>query len=223
MSAFSPRSVELTADDDTRSFSLLYPVRAHSHWSRLQRVARCLTSPHQQSLLRTSLPHKMMVPSPRCPRHQSPRPSQSKRSASIASRTASSQCVHLPPILHPKLARSTCAFPRLAGTLKIANVSRIMKGAVPATAKISKEAKECVQECVSEFISFITSEAAEKCQMEKRKTIGGEDILYAMVTLGFENYAESLKIHLSKLRQVRTSCSVLLGEMGAGGAGRLEA
>ena len=78
-----------------------------------------------------------------------------------------------------------------------------MKGSVPLTAKISKEAKECVQECVSEFISFITSEAAEKCQMEKRKTIGGEDILYAMVTLGFENYAETLKIHLAKLRQVR--------------------
>ena len=78
-----------------------------------------------------------------------------------------------------------------------------MKASVPATAKISKEAKECVQECVSEFISFITSEAAEKCQMEKRKTIGGEDILYAMVTLGFENYAETLKIHLAKLRQVR--------------------
>lgn len=82
-----------------------------------------------------------------------------------------------------------------------------MKGAVPGTAKISKEAKECVQECVSEFISFITSEAAEKCQMEKRKTIGGEDILYAMVTLGFENYAETLKIHLAKLRQV---CSPIL-------------
>ena len=79
-----------------------------------------------------------------------------------------------------------------------------MKAAVPGTAKISKEAKECVQECVSEFISFITSEAAEKCQMEKRKTIGGEDILYAMVTLGFENYAETLKIHLSKLRHVST-------------------
>ncbi|KAI0360300.1 histone-fold-containing protein [Trametes cingulata] len=85
--------------------------------------------------------------------------------------------------------------------LPIANVSRIMKASVPATAKISKEAKECVQECVSEFISFITSEAAEKCQMEKRKTIGGEDILYAMATLGFENYAETLKIHLAKLRQ----------------------
>lgn len=77
-----------------------------------------------------------------------------------------------------------------------------MKSSVPATAKISKEAKECVQECVSEFISFITSEAAEKCLVEKRKTIGGEDILYAMVTLGFDQYAETLKIHLAKLRQV---------------------
>ncbi len=78
---------------------------------------------------------------------------------------------------------------------------------MPGTAKISKEAKECVQECVSEFISFITSEASEKCHMEKRKTIGGEDILYAMVTLGFEDYAETLKIHLAKLRQVRAFVS----------------
>ena len=42
--------------------------------------------------------------------------------------------------------------------LPIANISRIMKRSIPATAKISKDAKECVQECVSEFIAFITSE-----------------------------------------------------------------
>ncbi|KAF7350418.1 Nuclear transcription factor Y subunit B-1 [Mycena venus] len=91
--------------------------------------------------------------------------------------------------------------------LPIANVSRIMKASVPPTAKIAKDAKECVQECVSEFISFITSEAAERCLSEKRKTIGGEDILYAMGTLGFDNYAETLKIHLAKLRQSGTSGS----------------
>lgn len=33
-----------------------------------------------------------------------------------------------------------------------------MKKSLPENAKIAKEAKECVQECVSEFISFITSE-----------------------------------------------------------------
>jgi len=84
--------------------------------------------------------------------------------------------------------------------LPIANVSRIMKNAVPESAKIAKDAKECVQECVSEYISFITSEAAEKCTLEKRKTIGGEDVLYAMSSLGFENYAETLKVYLAKLR-----------------------
>ncbi|MCD9641040.1 hypothetical protein HAX54_026855 [Datura stramonium] len=33
-----------------------------------------------------------------------------------------------------------------------------MKKALPANGKIAKDAKETVQECVSEFISFITSE-----------------------------------------------------------------
>uniref|UniRef100_A0A8C1VEH5 Nuclear transcription factor Y subunit beta n=1 Tax=Cyprinus carpio TaxID=7962 RepID=A0A8C1VEH5_CYPCA len=51
--------------------------------------------------------------------------------------------------------------------LPIANVARIMKNAIPQTGKIAKDAKECVQECVSEFISFITSEASERCHQEK--------------------------------------------------------
>lgn len=42
--------------------------------------------------------------------------------------------------------------------LPIANISRIMKKQLPGNAKIAKDAKETVQECVSEFISFITSE-----------------------------------------------------------------
>lgn len=42
--------------------------------------------------------------------------------------------------------------------LPIANVGRIMKNILPANAKIAKDAKETLQECVSEFISFITSE-----------------------------------------------------------------
>eukprot|EP01103_Thecamoeba_quadrilineata_P009385 TRINITY_DN19135_c0_g1_i1.p1 TRINITY_DN19135_c0_g1~~TRINITY_DN19135_c0_g1_i1.p1 ORF type:complete len:184 (+),score=32.89 TRINITY_DN19135_c0_g1_i1:28-579(+) len=85
--------------------------------------------------------------------------------------------------------------------LPIANISRIMKKALPNSAKIAKDAKETVQECVSEFISFITSEASDKCQNEKRKTINGEDILWAMQTLGFDNYVEPLKTYLHKFRE----------------------
>ena len=51
--------------------------------------------------------------------------------------------------------------------LPIANVARIMKKGIPSQGKIAKDARECVQECVSEFISFITSEASDRCQAEK--------------------------------------------------------
>ncbi|KAI3400255.1 hypothetical protein diail_3636 [Diaporthe ilicicola] len=88
-----------------------------------------------------------------------------------------------------------------ANIRNFAPVARIMKNALPENAKIAKEAKECMQECVSEFISFITSEASEKCHQEKRKTVNGEDILFAMTSLGFENYSEALKIYLSKYRE----------------------
>lgn len=85
--------------------------------------------------------------------------------------------------------------------LPIANVARIMKKSIPKSGKIAKDAKECVQECVSEFISFITSEASERCHQEKRKTINGEDILFAMSTLGFDSYVEPLKLYLQKFRE----------------------
>ncbi|XP_062207354.1 nuclear transcription factor Y subunit B-3-like [Phragmites australis] len=86
--------------------------------------------------------------------------------------------------------------------LPIANISRIMKKAVPANGKIAKDAKETLQECVSEFISFVTSEASDKCQKEKRKTINGDDLLWAMATLGFEEYVDPLKIYLQKYREM---------------------
>ncbi|KAM3065975.1 transcriptional activator hap3 [Clarireedia jacksonii] len=92
-----------------------------------------------------------------------------------------------------------------ANIRNFAPVARIMKTALPDNAKIAKEAKECMQECVSEFISFITSEASEKCHQEKRKTVNGEDILFAMTSLGFENYAEALKIYLSKYREQQST------------------
>lgn len=76
-----------------------------------------------------------------------------------------------------------------------------MKNTLPENAKIAKDSKETVQECVSEFISFITSEASDKCLQEKRKTINGDDLLWAMSTLGFDKYVEPLKLYLSKYRE----------------------
>ncbi|CDW59821.1 Nuclear transcription factor Y subunit beta [Trichuris trichiura] len=84
--------------------------------------------------------------------------------------------------------------------LPIANVARLMKRGVPETGKIAKDAKECCQESVSEFISFLTSEAAERSLIEKRKTINGEDLLVALDGLGFEPYVDYMRGYLEKYR-----------------------
>jgi nuclear transcription Y subunit beta len=42
--------------------------------------------------------------------------------------------------------------------LPVADISRIMRRAIPPNGKIDMEAKEAVQELVSEFIAFLTSE-----------------------------------------------------------------
>ncbi|XP_027164788.1 nuclear transcription factor Y subunit B-5-like [Coffea eugenioides] len=86
--------------------------------------------------------------------------------------------------------------------LPIANVGRIMKQILPPNAKISKEAKETMQECVSEFIGFVTSEASEKCRKERRKTVNGDDICWALGTLGFDDYAGPLKRYLDRYREL---------------------
>jgi histone H3/H4 len=44
------------------------------------------------------------------------------------------------------------------GFLPVADISRVMRKAVPANGKIDKDAKEAVQDLVSKFIAFITSE-----------------------------------------------------------------
>ncbi|TMX01966.1 hypothetical protein EJD97_023014 [Solanum chilense] len=82
----------------------------------------------------------------------------------------------------------------------IANVGRIMKQILPPTAKLSKEAKETMQECASEFISFVTGEASDKCHKENRRTVNGDDICWALSSLGFDNYAEVMLRYLYKLR-----------------------
>ncbi|RVX11671.1 Nuclear transcription factor Y subunit B-5 [Vitis vinifera] len=73
--------------------------------------------------------------------------------------------------------------------LPIANVGRIMKQILPPGAKVSKEAKETVQECVSEFVKFVTGEASAKCRKEDRQTVTVDDICWALSALGLDDYA----------------------------------
>lgn len=90
--------------------------------------------------------------------------------------------------------------------MPITNMTRIMRRALPPHAKISEEAKDAIQECVFEFISFITSEANDRCQHEHRKIVTAEDVLWAMERLGFDDYLGPLTIFLQRYRQNAVDC-----------------
>ncbi|KAL4323442.1 hypothetical protein GQ457_11G012370 [Hibiscus cannabinus] len=96
--------------------------------------------------------------------------------------------------------------------MPIANVIRIMRRILPTHAKISDDAKETIQECVSEYISFVTGEANERCQREQRKTITAEDVLWAMGKLGFDDYVEPLTVFLNRYRENENERTSLRGD-----------
>ncbi|KAL3508363.1 hypothetical protein ACH5RR_027764 [Cinchona calisaya] len=82
----------------------------------------------------------------------------------------------------------------------IANIVRIMRRILPVHAKISDDAKEVIQECVSHYVNFITSEANERCHREHRKTVAAEDVIFAHANLGFDNYVGPLTLFLDRYR-----------------------
>jgi len=77
--------------------------------------------------------------------------------------------------------------------LPSANVGRIMKSHLPENVKISREARYSVQECVTEFIGLITTEAVDRLQQDRRKTITGDDVLSSIRALGFSDYETPLQ------------------------------
>ena len=55
-----------------------------------------------------------------------------------------------------------------------------------------------IQKCATEFVMFITTEAIEKCKVDKRKILSAEDMIHALNVLGFERYDELITLHLEK-------------------------
>ncbi|ELA41444.1 uncharacterized protein VICG_01549 [Vittaforma corneae ATCC 50505] len=84
--------------------------------------------------------------------------------------------------------------------LPIANVSKIMKDAMPNAAKISKESKELMGKCASEFIAIITCRAKNICECEARKTVTGDDLIRAMEDLDLPYYSEITKIFFERYK-----------------------
>ncbi|CAN6802424.1 unnamed protein product [Brassica oleracea] len=54
----------------------------------------------------------------------------------------------------------------------------------------------------TELISLVTGKASDKSLKEKRKAVNGDDLLWSMTTLGFEDYVEPLKVYLQGFREI---------------------
>jgi len=54
--------------------------------------------------------------------------------------------------------------------------------------KIAGKGVETLQEIVTEFILFVTSEACERAEKKGRHTIQGQDVLDSLYNLGFDDY-----------------------------------
>ncbi|KAH3732089.1 nuclear transcription Y subunit beta [Pelomyxa schiedti] len=73
------------------------------------------------------------------------------------------------------------------------NVYKVMKSVIPSkSVKISLDAKECMVQCATEFIAFVSSEASEQCSSACRKRLTPVDILSALEALGLESYIQSV-------------------------------
>ncbi|XP_031098245.1 transcriptional activator hap3-like [Ipomoea triloba] len=84
--------------------------------------------------------------------------------------------------------------------IPLSTVLKIMREAIPRSARIADEAKETVQKCVTEFIHYVTAKANERAKQERRKTVTTEDLIWAMRALGLGSYAEELTDFITDYR-----------------------
>jgi len=75
--------------------------------------------------------------------------------------------------------------------LPAANVGRIMARALPDGYKISKCARQLMQECTSEAICFVTSEVIERCQQRQQRIMTAADFISAARDLDLAEFVPS--------------------------------
>lgn len=88
-------------------------------------------------------------------------------------------------------------------SLPIANINRIMNNSVSKDTKISKEAREMIQDSCTEFIAFFTSQACETLKRDRRKTMLGEDIIKNMKDFNLLAYVPLLEYYNDKFKAAK--------------------
>ena len=62
-----------------------------------------------------------------------------------------------------------------------------------------------MQECATEFLTFVTSEAQSICSEAGRKTITADDVLTGLKNLGFDEYHEMVLWYYKRYKDAEIS------------------
>ena len=114
------------------------------------------------------------------------------------------------------------------GALPLASIRHLMRRAVGGDeqAVVSNEASvAAVQQCTSEFLSFVVSEARIRVAKEGRTTVTYPDMVGALTSLGFKQFLEPVKVHMNLnyhgegLTRKRPASCLESGSKGVAGVG----
>ena len=82
--------------------------------------------------------------------------------------------------------------------LPLANIAHIMADVLPEKAKISKAAKELMQELTTEFICFSTSESSDVSRSHNHKSIGVGDMVEGFQNVDLGMFVPLMLMHRRK-------------------------
>ena len=75
----------------------------------------------------------------------------------------------------------------------------VAKKSQSPTITIDREAVELMQELVTEFVCFVTSDMAEDVAKDRRVALKGHDLVESLNKLGFPHVADVIELMLPKL------------------------
>ena len=86
-------------------------------------------------------------------------------------------------------------------SLPKATIQKLIQEYLPRDLSCAKDTRDLLIDCCVEFIHLVSSEANETCEKESKKTIAPDNVVKALVDLGFEKYTHEVRDVLNDHRQ----------------------
>ena len=83
------------------------------------------------------------------------------------------------------------------------DISSISKRVLPTCIGVSEDFNSLLCEQSKEFVRVVFAQAKNKRNLDCRSEVTGDDIIWALNSLGMDNYSEAMSIYLSKYKETK--------------------